>query len=78
VRLVADRVDVNGTPWRLEDVLADHDLAPLLSREGPLQHLTERIAALAAPALWSSHDPAAAAPAVTTLLPIPKTMQPPL
>jgi hypothetical protein len=51
VRLVADRVDVNGTEWRLEDVLADHDLAPLLSREGPLQHLAERIAALVAPAL---------------------------
>jgi hypothetical protein len=48
VRLVSRTAYVNGTERRMEDVLADPELAPLLSSEGPLQHLEERLAALLA------------------------------
>ena len=48
VRLVSRIVYVNGVASTIDDVLADRDLAPLLSREGPLQHLAARLAALAA------------------------------
>lgn len=48
VRLVSRIVYVNGVARNIDDVLADRDLAPLLSREGPLQHLAGRLAALAA------------------------------
>lgn len=46
VRLVSHTVYVNGVERRLEDVLADPMLAPLLTREGALPHLTRRLAAL--------------------------------
>lgn len=48
VRLVSHIVYVNGVPRSMEEVLADPDLAPLLSREGPLRNLTARLAALGA------------------------------
>lgn len=38
VRLVSTVVFVNDTPRSIFDVLADQDLAPLLSDEGPLRH----------------------------------------
>lgn len=49
IRLVSPTVYLNGSVRRrLEDVLADPRLAPLLSAEGPLSHLAERLASLAA------------------------------
>ena len=49
VRLVSPTVYVSGEgPRRIEDVLADRRLAPLLSAEGPLSHLQEHLASLAA------------------------------
>lgn len=49
LRLVSPTVYVNGeVPRRIEDVLADRTLAPLLSAEGPLSHLQEHLAALTA------------------------------
>jgi hypothetical protein len=48
VRLVSRTVYVNGVGRRLEDVLADRELAPLISGEGPLRDLHRRLAALVA------------------------------
>lgn len=48
VRLVSRIVYVNGVARTIDAVLADRELAPLLSREGPLQHLATRLAALVA------------------------------
>jgi hypothetical protein len=48
VRLVSRIVYVNGVTRSIDDVLADSELAPLLSREGPLKDLAKRLAALAA------------------------------
>jgi hypothetical protein len=48
VRLISDAVYVNDVARPLEDVLATPTLAPLLSREGPLPHLRERLAQLTA------------------------------
>jgi hypothetical protein len=48
LRLISNTVYVNGAVRSMEDVLADPQLAPILSREGPLQHLAERLAALVA------------------------------
>jgi hypothetical protein len=48
VRLVSRIVYVNGVVSTIDDVLANRELAPLLSREGPLQHLAARLAALGA------------------------------
>jgi len=48
VRLVSRIVYVNGVARSIDEVLADSELAPLLSREGPLQDLAKRLAALAA------------------------------
>ena len=48
VRLVSRIVYVNGVARSIDEVLADNELAPLLSREGPLQDLAKRLAALAA------------------------------
>lgn len=48
VRLVSRIVYVNGVASTIDEVLANGELAPLLSREGPVQHLAARLAALAA------------------------------
>lgn len=48
VRLVSRTVYVDGTARRMEDVLADRELAPLLSSEGPLQNLRRRLTRLIA------------------------------
>ena len=49
VRLVSSTVYVDGElPRRIEEVLADRELAPLLSNDGPLSHLAERLARLEA------------------------------
>ena len=48
VRLVSDAAYVNGAKRSLEDVLAQPILARLLSREGSLPHLGERLALLTA------------------------------
>lgn len=48
VRLVSLTVYVDGAKRRIADVLADRELAPLLSREGPMPQLTERLEALEA------------------------------
>ncbi len=49
VRLVSPTVYVNGKiPRRIEEVLADRTLAPLLSAEGPLSDLQAHLANLAA------------------------------
>jgi hypothetical protein len=48
VRLVSRTVYVNGVPRRMDDVLADRNLAPVLSGEGPLRDLARRLAALVA------------------------------
>ena len=47
IRLVSRVVYVNGAATSIDEVLADPRLAPLLTREGPLQHLTRRLAVLA-------------------------------
>jgi len=46
VRLVSRTVYVNGVERRIEDVLSDPVLARLISREGPMPHLPERLSAL--------------------------------
>ena len=46
IRLVSERVYVNGVQRSLADVLADPRLAGLVSDEGPLPQLTERLASL--------------------------------
>ena len=46
IRLVSDVVYVNGVQRALAEVLADPRLAGLLSDEGPLPRLTERLASL--------------------------------
>ena len=46
IRLVSERVYVNGVQRSLADVLADPRLAGLVSDEGPLPKLTERLASL--------------------------------
>ena len=46
IRLVSDVVYVNGVMRRLTDVLADPQFAGLLSDEGPLPHLAERLDSL--------------------------------
>ena len=48
VRLVSLAVYVDGAKRTLEDVLADPTLARLLTRDGPLPHLGERLALLMA------------------------------
>lgn len=48
IRLVSRTVYVNDVPTRLDEVLADGNLAPLLSREGRLRDLSARLATLAA------------------------------
>jgi hypothetical protein len=48
VRLVGPTVYLDDVPRRIEDVLADRKLAPLLSDDGALSHLAERLAVLAA------------------------------
>lgn len=48
VRLVSRIVFVDGIEQRIEDVLADPELAPLVTREAPLTHLAQKLAALAA------------------------------
>jgi len=49
VRLMSPIVYVSGEgPRRIEDILADRTLAPLLSAEGPLSKLREHLASLAA------------------------------
>jgi hypothetical protein len=48
VRLVSRTVYVNGEGRRVEDVLADRDLAPIVSAEGPLRDLRRRLASLMA------------------------------
>lgn len=47
IRLVSRTVYVNGIATRLDEVLADGNLAPLLSREGRLRDLSVRLATLA-------------------------------
>jgi hypothetical protein len=46
IRLVSEIVYVNGVQRALSDVLADPQLARLLSDEGPLPRLTDRLASL--------------------------------
>jgi hypothetical protein len=46
VRLVSRTVYVNGAARKIENVLSDPALAPLLTREGPMPHLLERLSAL--------------------------------
>jgi len=58
VRLVSRTVYVNGIARRIESVLCDPALAPVLSREGPMPHLLERLSALLT-ALRSSAPPPA-------------------
>jgi hypothetical protein len=48
IRLVSRIVYVNGVARRMDDVLADSHLAPLLSREGRLRDVSARLATLAA------------------------------
>ncbi len=48
VRLVSRTVYVNGAARPIESVLGDPALAPLLSAEGPMPHLLERLSALIA------------------------------
>lgn len=47
VRLVSNMVTVDGVRRSLTDVLAQPDLAKLLTREGPLRSLSQRLAELA-------------------------------
>lgn len=51
VRLVSKMVFVNGQPRSIFDVLADPQLATLLSDEGPLPRAAELLGALSKPAL---------------------------
>ena len=46
VRLVSRTVYVNGVAGRIDNVLSDPALAPLLTREGPMPHLLERLSTL--------------------------------
>jgi hypothetical protein len=46
VRLVSRTVYVNGVARRIEDVLSDPALAPLVSAEGPMPHVLERLSIL--------------------------------
>ena len=48
VRLVSDHVYVNDATRSLQEVLAEPTLARLLTREGPLAHLQERLTSLTA------------------------------
>jgi len=48
IRLVSRIVYVNGVARGMDDVLADSNLAPLLSREGRLRDVSARLATLAA------------------------------
>ena len=48
IRLVSRVVYVNGVARGMDDVLADSNLAPLLSREGRLRDVSARLATLAA------------------------------
>ena len=48
IRLVSDTVYVDGKARSIADVLADPTLAPLLTRDGVLPHLTERLSLLRA------------------------------
>lgn len=48
IRLVSRTVYVNGVARSVDDVLADSNLAPLLSREGRLRDVSARLATLAA------------------------------
>ncbi len=50
VRLLSRVAYVNGQERRLEDLLADPQFAPLLSREGPMREVAQRLELLAGPA----------------------------
>jgi hypothetical protein len=56
VRLVSRTVYVDGVAHGIESVLADRTLAPVLSAEGPMPHLLERLSALLSQ-LRSSEQP---------------------
>jgi hypothetical protein len=61
IRLVADTVLVDGRPRRYLDVLADPDVAPILSREGAIPDAAELLARVAGNAsLASAQHPTSA------------------